>query len=59
MDQGEFIARLEAVTDRLESIKEVFDDHEKRIRTLETRQWYAMGVIGFILALAPFVFKSL
>lgn len=56
MDQGELLARLEAVVDRLENIGA---DHETRLRTLESRMWYAMGVIGLILVAAPFVFKAL
>jgi hypothetical protein len=50
------VARLEECVDRLEKIGA---DHEARIRTLENRQWYAMGIVGFILAAAPFVFKAL
>lgn len=50
------VARLEECVKRLEKIGA---DHETRIRTLEQRQLYAMGVIGLILAAAPFVFKAL
>lgn len=56
MDQGEIIARLEAVTDRLENIGA---DHETRIRAIEQRMWYAMGMIALVLVAAPFVFKAL
>lgn len=56
MDQGELIVRLEAAVEKLESIG---SDHETRLRTIESRMWYAMGVIGIILAAAPFVFKAL
>lgn len=56
MDQGELVARLESCVDRLEKIGE---DHEARLRTIESRMWYAMGVVAVILAAAPFVFKAL
>lgn len=56
MDQGELLARLESCVERLEAIGA---DHETRLRTLEQRMWYAMGVIAVVLAAAPFVFKAL
>ena len=56
MDQGELLARLESVVDRLESIG---SDHEARIRSIERNMQYAMGVVAVILAAAPFVFKAL
>ncbi len=56
MGQAELVARLESCVDRLEVIGA---DHEERLRTIESRMWYAMGAIALILVAAPFVFKAL
>lgn len=50
------LTRLELLMERLEV---VLDDHETRLRTLESRMWYATGVVALILVAAPFVFKAL
>ena len=56
MAQGDLITRLESCVVRLEQIGA---DHETRLRTIEQRMWYAMGMVALILAAAPFVFKAL
>ncbi len=56
MSPAELLTRLETVVERLEAIGA---DHETRIRTLESRMWYATGVVALILVAAPFVFKAL
>ena len=56
MGTGELLARLESVVERLEAIGA---DHETRLRSIEQRMWYAMGVVALVLVAAPFVFKAL
>jgi hypothetical protein len=49
------LLRLERCISSLEVVAKDMADHETRIRSLETRQWYAMGVLGFLAFAVPLV----
>lgn len=48
-----------ALTERLpthvEATETKLKDHERRIRTLETRMWLAVGAFGLIAAASPYL----
>jgi hypothetical protein len=50
VDQGELLARLETVVDRLETL---LADHETRLRSLEQNRWKLAGAFGLAVFLIP------
>lgn len=56
MNQGEVIAKLETLVDRLDK---VLTDHEARIRTLEQGKWRLAGGLGLACFLIPIILSFL
>ena len=46
---------LEKIANSLPSTEDIIDDHEKRLRALETRIGWAVGAIGIVAAVMPWV----
>lgn len=55
----EISSDLAVVKSKLPDMAASLNDHEKRIRSMEARLWYATGVVGFIAIAAPVVSKWL
>lgn len=47
------------LAEKLPSQSTQLADHEKRIRSLETRMWVAVGAFGLIATLSPYLSKLL
>jgi hypothetical protein len=54
-EQQEMKSLLEKLANSLPSTENVIDDHEKRLRALETRIGWAVGAIGIVAAVMPWV----
>jgi len=50
---------LEKIANSLPDAESKLDDHEQRIRKLEMRIGWAVGVFGFLAALSPFLVRLL
>lgn len=46
---------LAVVKSKMPDMNAHLNDHEKRIRSLESRLWYAMGAIGLLAFVVPLV----
>ena len=46
---------LEKIANSLPDTEDTIDDHEKRLRALETRIGWAVGAIGIVAAVMPWV----
>jgi hypothetical protein len=47
------------IKDRLPTIAQQLTDHERRLRSLEARTWYAFGAVALLAFAMPFVGKLL
>ena len=54
-EQQEMKSLLEKLANSLPSTENIIDDHEKRLRALETRIGWAVGAIGIVAAVMPWV----
>jgi hypothetical protein len=56
---GEIGEDLAVVKSKLPDMAAQSQDHEKRIRSLEARLWYATGVLGLLAIAIPLVVEWL
>ena len=54
-EQQEMKSLLEKLANSLPSTENIINDHEKRLRALETRIGWAVGAIGIVAAVMPWV----
>ena len=54
-EQQEMKSLLEKLANSLPSTENIIHDHEKRLRALETRIGWAVGAIGIVAAVMPWV----
>ena len=50
---------LAVVKSKLPTITDQALDHEKRLRSLEARLWYAVGAVGLIVVAQPIILRLL
>jgi len=53
----ELVTQVAVLTEKLPPQSTQLDDHEKRLRSIETRMWLAVGAFGLIAAASPYLQK--
>lgn len=54
---GAIYDKLLEVDKKVDPLPATVADHEKRIRAIETRVWTAVGAVGLIALMSPFISK--